>query len=217
VNDLIKLNLELSRNIVKHDGFDGWDYGSGEDRYLYKSIGISFLFGEDDDTEIQELKETIEVPVVIEDTVEIAKDTIEDTIEVTEEVIEIVIEKPVEKIIIQEPVEYNFTIFFDSDSDVVLDLSTNTISLIHKLLSNHTDYTVILVGHADTDGAESYNLTLSEKRATRVFNELVDAGISADKFNILFYGESHLLDDNSTEKGKKNNRVVTVQFTIKNN
>ncbi|MDB3927084.1 outer membrane beta-barrel protein [Flavobacteriales bacterium] len=38
----INLSLEITRNIVNHDGFDGWDYGSGKDRFLYQSIGISF-------------------------------------------------------------------------------------------------------------------------------------------------------------------------------
>jgi len=47
-----------------------------------------------------------------------------------------------------------------------------------------------------------------------VLNKLVDSGISADKFNIVFYGESNPFDDNSNEEGKKNNRVVTVQFTL---
>jgi len=214
VNDFIELNLELLRNIVNHDGFDGWDYGSGEDRYLYKSIGISFLFSSDDNNEMQELEETIEDPVVIEETEQIEEDIIEVIEEVTEEVIEIVIEQPVEKIIIQEPVEYNFTIFFDSDSDVLLDLSANTIAEIYKLLSNDTDYTVLLSGYSDTDGTESYNLDLSEKRTTKVLNKFLDSGISADKFNIVFYGESNPFDDNSNEEGKKNNRVVTVQFTL---
>ena len=210
VNDFIKLNLELSRNIVNHDGFDGWDYGSGEDRYLYKSIGISFLFGKNNNDKVEELKEIIEVPVVVKEIAE----TVEDTIEVVEEVTEIVIEAPAEVVIVEDPVEYNFSIFFDSDSDVLLDLSVNTISEIYKLLSNYTNYTVLLAGYSDTDGAESYNLDLSEKRATKVLNKLLESGIGADKFNIIFYGESNPFDDNSNEKGKRNNRVVTVKFTL---
>ena len=46
----LKLNFEISRNNVNDDGFDGWDYGSGVDRYIYRSIGLSYLisnlFGE---------------------------------------------------------------------------------------------------------------------------------------------------------------------------
>ena len=39
LSDKISLNLKIMRNEIKHDGFDGWDYGSASDRYLYKSIG----------------------------------------------------------------------------------------------------------------------------------------------------------------------------------
>jgi len=210
VYNRIKLNIDLSRNIVNNDGFDGWDYGSGVDRFLYKSIGISFRFGSHDKNEDQELKEIIETSVVIEENAEI----VEDTNDETEEIVEVDVVKPVEKINIRESVYYTFSIFFDRDSDVLLDSSVNTISKIYKLLSNHTDYTVVLAGYTDTDGAESYNLDLSEKRTTKVFNKLLDSGISADKFNIVFYGESNPFDDNSNKEGKKNNRVVTIHFTL---
>ena len=45
VYKFINLNIEVSRNIVKHDGFDGWDNGTGTDRYLYTSAGLSFTIG----------------------------------------------------------------------------------------------------------------------------------------------------------------------------
>ena len=40
LNEDLKITFNISRNLVEHDGFDGWDYGSGSDQYLYKSIGI---------------------------------------------------------------------------------------------------------------------------------------------------------------------------------
>ena len=119
INDLIKLNLEISRNIVNHDGFDGWDYGSGEDRYLYKSVGISFLLGGNNNDKVEELKEIIEAPVVVKEPIEV----VEDTIEVVEEVIETVIETPAKVNIIKEPVRYDFTIYFGSDSDLITNSS----------------------------------------------------------------------------------------------
>ena len=210
VNDFIKLNLELSRNIVNHDGFDGWDYGSGEDRYLYKSIGISFLFGKNNNDKVEELKEIIEAPVVVKETVE----AVEDTIEVVEEVIEIVIETPAEIVIIEDPVSYDFTIYFGNDSDIITDLSASIIAEIQKLLSVDTEYTVLLVGYADSVGAATYNLELSKRRVMSVSEKLLVSGLNADKFNISFNGEISPLDDNSTEEGKKNNRVVTVKFTL---
>lgn len=45
VYKFIKLNIEVTRNIVNHDGFDGWDNGTNKDRYLYTSAGLSFNIG----------------------------------------------------------------------------------------------------------------------------------------------------------------------------
>jgi len=40
LTDNLKISFNISRNLVAHDGFDGWDYGSGKDQFLYQSIGI---------------------------------------------------------------------------------------------------------------------------------------------------------------------------------
>ena len=66
-------------------------------------------------------------------------------------------------------------------------------------------------------GAKSvatYNLELSKRRVMSVSEKLLVNGLNADKFNIIFNGETSPLDDNSTEEGRKNNRVVTVKFTL---
>lgn len=36
----VSLTLNCTFDEVKHDGFDDWDYGSGVDRYTFKSIGL---------------------------------------------------------------------------------------------------------------------------------------------------------------------------------
>lgn len=39
----LSMDLEISlsaTNAILHDGFDGWDFGSGTDQYLYKSVGV---------------------------------------------------------------------------------------------------------------------------------------------------------------------------------
>lgn len=38
--DNIEISLSVLRNTIKNDGFDGWDYGSGNDQYLYQSLGV---------------------------------------------------------------------------------------------------------------------------------------------------------------------------------
>ena len=44
--DAVEISLNIVRNKIQHDGFDGWDYGSGSDQYLYKSVGIRFYLKE---------------------------------------------------------------------------------------------------------------------------------------------------------------------------
>ena len=36
----VSLTFDYTFDEVQHDGFDGWDYGSGVDRYTFKSIGL---------------------------------------------------------------------------------------------------------------------------------------------------------------------------------
>ena len=40
LSEYIEIGLNFSRNIVTHDGFDGWDYGSNKDEYLYRSLSL---------------------------------------------------------------------------------------------------------------------------------------------------------------------------------
>ena len=40
LSEYIEVGLNFSRNIVTHDGFDGWDYGSNKDEYLYRSLSL---------------------------------------------------------------------------------------------------------------------------------------------------------------------------------
>ena len=41
-NDRISFNLDRSFNRVADDGFDGWDDGTGNDKFIFTSIGISY-------------------------------------------------------------------------------------------------------------------------------------------------------------------------------
>ncbi len=44
--DAVEISLSIVRNKIQDDGFDGWDYGSGSDQYLYKSVGLRLYLEE---------------------------------------------------------------------------------------------------------------------------------------------------------------------------
>ena len=70
-------------------------------------------------------------------------------------------------------------------------------------------------GYTDSRGKDSYNQSLSEKRAAAVMKYLVDHGISADRLNSKGYGEANPIADNKTSKGRAANRRVEIKVSNK--
>jgi outer membrane protein OmpA-like peptidoglycan-associated protein len=74
---------------------------------------------------------------------------------------------------------------------------------------NEFDQTVIEVaGHTDSRGAESYNQSLSERRASSVARYLETREILAQRIIIVGMGELRPVADNSTSAGQQANRRV---------
>ena len=70
---------------------------------------------------------------------------------------------------------------------------------------------VVLGGHTDSRGTDSYNQKLSERRAAAVRQELVENyGVDDKKIRSKGYGESRPVGDNSTKQGRAQNRRVEV-------
>lgn len=65
-------------------------------------------------------------------------------------------------------------------------------------------------GHTDSDGEENANLLLSQKRAEAVKQYLISKGIGATRLTALGFGETEPIADNSTSKGKQQNRRTEI-------
>lgn len=71
---------------------------------------------------------------------------------------------------------------------------------------------IILIGHTDTGPKAVNNFTLGLKRAISVKKILLMEGISADQIETYSHADAEPIADNSTTKGKQQNRRVTVSF-----
>ena len=60
--------------------------------------------------------------------------------------------------------------------------------------------TIEIVGHTDSDGDDSFNQTLSERRAQAVVDYLVKAGMPADRFKPMGYGSAQPIAANDTDE-----------------
>ena len=80
---------------------------------------------------------------------------------------------------------------------------------IAALLKNDPALKLNTIGHTDSDGDNDFNLDLSKRRAMSVKNSLTaDFGIDDNQLSFEGKGETEPAEDNSTPKGKANNRRV---------
>jgi OmpA-OmpF porin, OOP family len=102
-------------------------------------------------------------------------------------------------------------IMFDVDSDRIRGESTPTLSEILASLERNADMAVTIEGHTDGQGADDYNLDLSQRRAESVVAYLVGNGIDANRLTAVGRGESEPIADNGTEVGRQQNRRVVIR------
>jgi len=72
---------------------------------------------------------------------------------------------------------------------------------------------ILIVGHTDASGSRAFNATLSMKRASAVYAALITNGIDPGRISIDGCGETMPVADNETERGREQNRRVSVSLT----
>lgn len=80
-------------------------------------------------------------------------------------------------------------------------------------LKRHRQVKIEVAGHTDSVGTESYNLSLSDRRAAVVRDYLISQGIAADRMTSSGYGESRPVATNDTSDGRARNRRTELVIT----
>lgn len=81
------------------------------------------------------------------------------------------------------------------------------------LVLQEFDKTIIVVaGHTDSRGSDSYNQGLSERRAQSVANYLSQKGVVEARIESVGFGEKHPMADNGTDAGRALNRRVELSL-----
>ena len=112
-------------------------------------------------------------------------------------------------------VEFSSAVLFGfNKSDLSADAKVNLDKLV-TVLNTYPDTNIEVQGHTDSKGTETYNQTLSEKRATAVSNYLTTKQIASSRITIKGFGELAPKYDNATEEGMAQNRRV--EFLISAN
>ncbi len=99
-------------------------------------------------------------------------------------------------------------ILFEVNKATINGESMGTINEIVKLMNKYPDLKFRVEGHTDSDGDDSFNHELSEKRAAAINTLLVEQGIDSKRLESKGLGESKPVSENRTPEGKANNRRV---------
>lgn len=99
---------------------------------------------------------------------------------------------------------------FDHDSYGLRAETKSNLTKLAETLKKYDDTNILIEGHTDNTGEDTYNQKLSENRADAVEDYLLTQGITGNRVTTKGYGESQPLDSNESEAGKQKNRRVEV-------
>ncbi|HXH12942.1 MAG TPA: OmpA family protein [Alphaproteobacteria bacterium] len=79
-----------------------------------------------------------------------------------------------------------------------------------EFLRQNPTRNILIEGHTDSTGSDSYNLDLSRRRAEAVRDFLIDRGVGPARITARGYGEAYPIAPNDTAAGRQQNRRVEV-------
>lgn len=101
---------------------------------------------------------------------------------------------------------------FPSNQYALLPSFHGALDSVASVLNQYQDSRIKVAGHTDSQGSDSYNVTLSEKRANSVMRYLINQGIAPSRISSFGYGESYPVATNDTADGRAENRRVELEI-----
>ena len=111
-------------------------------------------------------------------------------------------------VVTKTKIEIKQTIYFDFNKATIKPVSFPLLNEVALALKDNPGIRVRVEGHTDSRGSDSYNLTLSQKRAESVRAYLIGRGIAPERMEAKGFGESMPIADNRTDQGRSQNRRV---------
>lgn len=107
-------------------------------------------------------------------------------------------------------VTFDTGLLFGLDSAVVRPAAQANLRNLATNLDKYPDTDLLIVGHTDSTGSESYNLALSKRRAMAVSDYLSAQGVTRTRLRMDGRGELEPVASNASEDGRQQNRRVEV-------
>jgi outer membrane protein OmpA-like peptidoglycan-associated protein len=102
------------------------------------------------------------------------------------------------------------SLLFQSAKSTLLSSAQVKLDQVAKALLSVRARNLIVEGHTDSQGSDSYNQGLSQRRADTVRDYLVQRGYPAERIQARGKGEGSPIADNASPEGRANNRRVEI-------
>jgi outer membrane protein OmpA-like peptidoglycan-associated protein len=101
---------------------------------------------------------------------------------------------------------------FALNSDELVGDSAAVLDEVATSLRRYPDQKVEVAGYTDSQGNDTYNRNLSQRRANSVRGYLIAQGVAAESLTAKGYGEANPIADNHTAEGRAQNRRVELRM-----
>jgi peptidoglycan-associated lipoprotein len=103
-------------------------------------------------------------------------------------------------------------IYFEYDKSEIQEQYRTIVEAHATYLSQNSNVTVTLEGHADERGSREYNLALGERRAIAVERQMSVLGVADSQIRTVSYGEERPVADGHDESSWSQNRRVEIIY-----
>ncbi len=107
---------------------------------------------------------------------------------------------------------YAKTIYFNSAKSSFKGGVTSQLDKIYEIMKDFPNANFSIDGHTDSQGSNSLNKKLSQRRADAVKNYLISKGLSSVRLSSYGFGEDYPIADNKTSAGRAQNRRVEIRL-----
>lgn len=107
-------------------------------------------------------------------------------------------------------VTFDSGLLYDFDSFAIRAEAGRNLQRLAASLKSYPDTEVLIVGHTDSSGGDSYNQTLSTRRADAASGYLAREGIALTRLHTAGRGKTEPVATNDTEAGRQLNRRIEI-------
>jgi len=101
-------------------------------------------------------------------------------------------------------------LLFDFNKADIQEASKESLTKFADVVNKYEDTNIILEGHTDNVGEQSYNVELSRNRAKAVADFIKELNVDEARLTEFGYGEIQPIADNANEEGRSQNRRVEI-------